>query len=52
MKAIAIVVISAVLGGLFINEKMEAPHETEGKTEIVYGHRIGPNGVPMLVTSN
>lgn len=51
MKAIALVLMGAVLGGMFINEKMTPPKATEDKTEIVYGHRIGPTGEPVLVTS-
>lgn len=49
MKAFALLLAGLVLGGAFINEKTTSPHEEE-KTEIVYGHRIGPDGNMMLVT--
>lgn len=45
-----LVLVGAVLGGLFINDKMSVPQHTENKTEIVMGHRIGPDGGMMLVT--
>ncbi len=47
---IAMVLAGLVLGGLFMNDKLSVPHAEE-KTEIVYGHRIGPAGEAMLVTS-
>ena len=50
MKA-ALLMVGLVLGGLFINEKMDTPQVEETKTEIVYGTRIGPTGDIQLVTS-
>ena len=47
----ALLMVGLVLGGLFINDKMTAPQVEEDKTEIVYGHRVGPDGNPILVTS-
>lgn len=51
MKAISMLLAGLVLGGMFMNDKFSAPKAEESKTEIVYGHRIGPNGQPMLITS-
>lgn len=47
---IAMVLAGLVFGGLFMNDRMSTPHAEE-KTEVVYGHRIGPSGEAMLVTS-
>ncbi|ARV76789.1 hypothetical protein PHABIO_158 [Pseudomonas phage Phabio] len=51
MKAIVLVLIGAVLGGMFFNEKLSTPKATDEKTEIVYGTRIGPDGNIHLVVS-
>lgn len=45
-----LVMVGAVLGGLFINDKMTLPMDSEPKTEIVYGTRISSLGHEMLVT--
>lgn len=51
MKAI-LLVSGIILGSLFANEKLStSPQAEENKTEIVYGHRIGPTGEPVLVTT-
>jgi hypothetical protein len=46
----ALIITGMLLGGLFINEKMDTVKHDESKTEIVYGHRIGQSGQVMLVT--
>lgn len=51
MKAFVLVLIGAILGGMFINEKLSSPKATEEKTEIVYGTRVGPDGNLNLVTT-
>lgn len=52
MKAIAIVLVSAVLGGLFINDKLSTPQATDEKTEIVYGTRISSMGQLIVLNHN
>lgn len=43
-------VIGAIVGGLFFNAKFtEASPKTE-KAEVVYGHKVGPDGQIILVT--
>lgn len=51
MKAMFLVT-GLILGAMFANEKLSTlPQVEENKTEIVYGHRVGPDGNPILVTS-
>lgn len=51
MSKVAMLLAGLILGGMFANDKMSAPHETEQKTEIVYGTRIGPSGdIDLVVT--
>lgn len=51
MSKVALLMVGLVLGGLFINDKMSEPHESENKTEIVYGTRVGPDGNINLVVT-
>lgn len=51
MKAIVIMLVGLVLGGLLMNDQMSTTKAEDSKTEVVYGHRIGPDGNPILVTS-
>ncbi|QJB22654.1 hypothetical protein fnug_11 [Pseudomonas phage fnug] len=50
MKAIALVVVGMVFGGLFINANYDNGSKTTAQEEVVLGHRIAPNGVEILVT--
>lgn len=49
MKAFLIVVGMAV-GGMFVNNLMSAPVQASSQKEVIYGHRVGPDGNMMLVT--
>lgn len=46
-----LVLVGAVLGGMFANDKMSTPVDHSSKTEIVYGTRVGPDGNINLVVS-
>lgn len=47
---ITLVLVGAVLGGLFMNDKFAQPTQNTDKTEIVYGTRVDGFGQLMLVT--
>lgn len=49
-QAIVFMLIGIVLGGMFMNDKLSTPKNSEEKTEIVMGHRVDSNGNFMLVT--
>lgn len=49
-NAIVMMLVGAVLGGLFMNDKLSTPKVSEEKTEIVMGHRVDSNGNFVLVT--
>ncbi|BEG72754.1 hypothetical protein [Pseudomonas phage PA1C] len=50
MKAIVMVLVGMVLGAAVVyGGSYEAP-KVEKESEVILGHRIGPNGQEMLVT--
>ncbi|AEH03535.1 hypothetical protein AVT69_gp110 [Pseudomonas phage PhiPA3] len=50
MKAIALVFVGMVLGGLFVNAKYDTPKASE--EQVVLGTRIGSLGQEILVVKN
>lgn len=46
----ALILVGAILGGLFTNAKMTPPAAATNKVEIVYGTRVDGLGQLMLVT--
>lgn len=46
-----LVLVGAVLGGMFANDKMTPPKDHSSKTEIVYGTRVGPDGALVMVVT-
>lgn len=51
MSKVISFIFAAILGGLFMNGKFEAPKHDNHKSEVIYGHRVGPDGnVNLIVT--
>jgi hypothetical protein len=44
-------IVCAILGGLFMNAKYDTPTGLVAKADVIYGHRTGPDGQTMLLTS-